>query len=90
MACIKELRAKDTIPLGATIIHAVINPLDRISGAIHVYGGDFFATPRSEWNPKTFEEQPFDVADAMQAFEEANKRFHVREKETDLFSVRVY
>jgi len=86
----KGLQTKDTIPLGATIIHAVTNPLDRITGAIHVYGGDFFATPRSEWNPQTFEEQPFDVADAIRAFEEANKRFHVREKGTDLFSAGVY
>lgn len=86
----KGLQTKDTIPLGATIIHAVINPLDRITGAIHVYGGDFFATPRSEWNPQTFEEQPFDVADAIRAFEDANKRLHVREKGTDLFSDRAY
>ena len=70
----KELNAKETIPLGPTIIHAVTNPLDQITGAIHVYGGDFFATPRSEWNPETFEEHPYDVAHTMQAFEEANER----------------
>ena len=71
----KELNTKDTIPLGATIIHAVTNPLDQITGAIHVYGGDFFATPRSEWDPKTFEEHPYDVEHTMRAFEEANERF---------------
>ena len=70
----KELNAKDTTPLGATIIHAVTNPLDQITGAIHVYGGDFFATPRSEWDPKTFEEHPYDVEHTMRAFEEANER----------------
>jgi predicted metal-dependent enzyme (double-stranded beta helix superfamily) len=70
----KELNAKETIPLGAAIIHAVTNPLDQITGAIHVYGGDFFATPRSEWNPETFEEHPYDVAHTMRAFEEANER----------------
>jgi predicted metal-dependent enzyme (double-stranded beta helix superfamily) len=70
----KELNAKDTVPLGATIIHAVTNPLDQITAAIHVYGGDFFATPRSEWDPKTFKEQPYDVEDTMRAFEEANQR----------------
>lgn len=69
----KELNTRDTIPLGATIIHAVTNPLDQITAAIHVYGGDFFATPRSEWDPKTFEELPYDVEDTMRAFEEANK-----------------
>ena len=70
----KELNAKDTAPLGAAIIHAVTNPLDRITAAIHVYGGDFFAIPRSEWDPKTFAEQPYDVADTMRAFEESNAR----------------
>ena len=69
----KELNAKDTIPLGAAIIHAVTNPLDQINGAIHVYGGDFFATPRSEWDPKTFEEHPYDMEHTMRAFEEANE-----------------
>jgi predicted metal-dependent enzyme (double-stranded beta helix superfamily) len=70
----RELNAKDTVPLGAAIIHAVTNPLDRITAAIHVYGGDFFATPRSEWDPKTFAEQPYDMKDTVRAFEEANKR----------------
>jgi len=69
----KELNAKDTVPLGATIIHAVTNPLDRITGAIHVYGGDFFATPRSEWDPMTFEEHPYDVEHTLRAFEESNR-----------------
>jgi predicted metal-dependent enzyme (double-stranded beta helix superfamily) len=70
----KELNARDTVPLGAAIIHAVTNPLDQITGAIHVYGGDFFATPRSEWDPDTFEERPYDVEQTMRAFEEANAR----------------
>lgn len=70
----KEMNTKDTIPLGETIIHAVTNPLDQITGAIHVYGGDFFATPRSEWDPKTFEEHPYDVEQTMRAFEESNER----------------
>lgn len=70
----KELTTKDVVPLGKSIIHAVTNPLDQITGAIHVYGGDFFATPRSEWDPKTFEEHPYDVEHTMRAFEEANER----------------
>lgn len=70
----KELNVKDTVPLGDSIIHAVTNPLDRITAAIHVYGGDFFAAPRSEWNPQTFEEQSYSVEDTMRAFEESNKR----------------
>jgi predicted metal-dependent enzyme (double-stranded beta helix superfamily) len=70
----KELSAKDTVALGASIIHSVTNPLDRITAAIHVYGGDFFATPRSEWHPETLQEQPYDVRNTMRAFEEANER----------------
>ena len=70
----KELVTGDTIGLGESIIHAVTNPLDRITAAIHVYGGDFFATPRSEWDPATFEEHPYDVEHTMRAFEEANQR----------------
>lgn len=74
----KEMNTRDTIPLGAAIIHAVTNPLDRITGALHVYGGDFFATPRSEWDPRTFEEQPYDLEHTMRAFEEANERLGVK------------
>jgi predicted metal-dependent enzyme (double-stranded beta helix superfamily) len=70
----KELHAKDAVPLGAAIIHSVTNPLDQVTAAIHVYGGDFFATPRSEWDTESFEERQYDVADTMRASEEANER----------------
>ena len=70
----KVLDAKETVPLGPAIIHAVTNPLDRITAAIHVYGGDFFATPRSEWDPESFRELPYDVAATMRAFEASNSR----------------
>lgn len=69
----KLLDTKDTVPLGETIIHAVSNPLDKITSAIHVYGGDFFDTPRSEWDPETFEEHPYDVEHTMRVFEESNR-----------------
>jgi predicted metal-dependent enzyme (double-stranded beta helix superfamily) len=70
----KVMDPKDTAPLGASIIHAVTNPLDKVTGAIHVYGGDFFATPRSEWDPQTFVERPFDMEHTLRAFEESNAR----------------
>ena len=69
----KTLNLKDTLPLGEQVIHAVTNPLDQITAEILVYGGDFFATPRSEWDPRTFEERPFDIEHVRQVFEEANK-----------------
>ena len=70
----KTLDIKESLPLGEAVIHAVTNPLDRITAAIHVYGGDFFAVPRSEWDPQTLEERPFDIEHAKEVFAEANKR----------------
>ena len=70
----KELAARQTIALAPTIIHGVVNPLDSITSAIHVYGGDFFATPRSEWDPQTLTERPYEMAHTLKAFEDANAR----------------
>ena len=50
------------------------NPIARLTGAIHVYGGDFFGAERSEWDPETLEEGRYDVAKTMRMFEEANAR----------------
>jgi predicted metal-dependent enzyme (double-stranded beta helix superfamily) len=52
----------DVMPMGHDIIHSVLNPLDRLTGAIHVYGADFFALDRSEWDVETLTERPFDAA----------------------------
>lgn len=70
----KTLDLKETLPLGEAVIHAVTNPLDRITAAIHVYGGDFFAVPRSEWDPQTLQERPFNIERAKEVFAEANRR----------------
>lgn len=70
----KTLGTGDVAPLGADIIHSVTNPLDKLTGAIHVYGGDFFAEHRSEWEPENLTEQTYDVAKNMALFEEANRR----------------
>jgi hypothetical protein len=37
-------------------------------------GGDFFTVPRSEWDPQTFQERPFDIEHAREVFAEANRR----------------
>jgi predicted metal-dependent enzyme (double-stranded beta helix superfamily) len=68
----KALCEKDAEPLGRNIIHSVTNPIPRLSAAIHVYGGDFFAAERSEWDPETLSEQRYDVAKNMRLFEKAN------------------
>ncbi len=70
----KSLATGDTAPLGRDIIHSVTNPLPRLTAALHVYGGDFFAQPRSEWDPETLTERPYDVTKNMRLFEEANAR----------------
>ncbi len=72
----KALCVRDSAPLGPDIIHSVTNPIPRLTGAIHVYGGDFFdPTHRSEWNPETLLEGPFDPERAVRRFEEANASF---------------
>ena len=76
----KSLGERDAEPLGRDIIHTVTNPLDRLTGAIHVYGGDFFATPRSEWDPDTLVEGSFDVSRTMRQFEQANAAYAVRSR----------
>jgi len=70
----RVLEAKDTVILGKDIIHSVTNPLQEFTGAIHVYGGDFFAVPRVDWDPETMAERPFDPERTKQLFREANER----------------
>jgi predicted metal-dependent enzyme (double-stranded beta helix superfamily) len=68
----RALSVGDAEPLGHNIIHSVTNPIPRLTGAIHVYGGDFFAAERSEWNPETLQEGRYDMAKNMKLFENAN------------------
>lgn len=60
-------------PLGHNIIHSVTNPIPRLTGAIHVYGGDFFAAHRSEWDAETLMEGRYDAERTMRRFDEANE-----------------
>jgi predicted metal-dependent enzyme (double-stranded beta helix superfamily) len=71
----KQLETRDTALLGESVIHTVMNPLRTFTAAIHIYGGDFFGTPRSEWDPETREERPFDVDRARKLFADANERW---------------
>lgn len=70
----KELGIADTVFLGKTVIHSVANPSRQFTGALHVYGGDFFGVPRSEWDPETMRERSWDIETAKRVFEEANAR----------------
>ena len=73
----KQLETGDTEVLGSMVIHAVANPLRVFTAAIHIYGGDFFSTPKSDWDPDTLQERPFDVARARKLFDDANERWRV-------------
>jgi predicted metal-dependent enzyme (double-stranded beta helix superfamily) len=48
------------LPNAADVIHAIRNPLDTPLVVVHAYGGDLFSTPRSNWDPETHKEIPFD------------------------------
>jgi predicted metal-dependent enzyme (double-stranded beta helix superfamily) len=69
----RSLQEKDAVILGADAIHAVANPRRTLTGALHVYGGDFFAIPRSEWDTPEASEQPYSVEHTMRTFADANE-----------------
>lgn len=73
-----SLSETEAFSLPHDAIHSVTNPIERLSAAIHVYGGDFFAVPRSEWDAETLRERPFDLEAARRTFQEANRRFQTR------------
>ncbi len=68
----RSLHPGDICLLGDDVIHSVHNPTTEFAGAIHIYGGDFFTTPRSEWRGTPYEEAPYDVARTLAQFEAAN------------------
>ena len=71
----QSLCERDAAPLGRDIIHSVTNPIARLTGAIHIYGGDFFAAHRSEWDSLTLDEHRLDGETARRRFEQANERY---------------
>ena len=65
-----------TLPVDA--IHSVTNPLQRFTGGIHIYGGDFFATARHQWDPETLTEQDSDGDTIRAMFARENERYEAR------------
>lgn len=78
----KVLFEGDVAALPVDAIHSVTNPLQRFTGGIHIYGGDFFDTTRSQWNPETLTEESSDGAVIREIFELENKRLQ-RNKKTE-------
>lgn len=68
------MRAGDVASLPRDVIHSVANPLERFTGGLHIYGGDFFDTPRSLWDAETLEEEPSDGARVRAIFDRENER----------------
>lgn len=64
--------------LGVNTIHSVTNPTAGFTRAIHVYGGDFFQRPRSEWDPMSLREQAYDIDKNMALFKAENALLEVR------------
>ena len=70
----KVLTTSDVAVLGDDTIHGVTNPRDRLTGAIHVYGGDFANQPRSQWGPGPLEERPYDIVETRQHVRRRQRR----------------
>lgn len=69
----KELTVGDVLVMGDDTIHAVANPLEQFTAAIHVYGGDLIGEERSQWGPGPVEERPYDKDEVDRQFETANR-----------------
>jgi predicted metal-dependent enzyme (double-stranded beta helix superfamily) len=70
----KQLGPGDVGLLGEDAIHAVTNPRDSYTAAIHVYGGDYFGVPRRQWDATTLIERPFDVDAVRDLLDAADRR----------------
>ena len=64
----RALCTGDVTPLGKDIIHSVTNPIPKLTGAIHIYGGDFFEAERSEWDAERLTEHPYDMSKVKALF----------------------
>jgi predicted metal-dependent enzyme (double-stranded beta helix superfamily) len=71
----KDLREGEVVLLGDDTIHAVHNPLGQYTAAVHVYGGDFVNTARSQWDPETLNEEPYDLATVRARFDAAEELY---------------
>ena len=68
------LFAGDVATLNTNAIHSVTNPLQRFTGGLHIYGGDFFETERSQWDPETLTEEPSNGDVIRNIFKKANEQ----------------
>ncbi len=67
----KTMTQRDVIMLGSDVVHSVANPTREWTAALHVYGGEFFKTPRTRWSKDTYEPMVFDAEFVEQTLEAA-------------------
>ena len=74
----KSLGMRDIATLDRDAIHSVLNPIGKMTCALHVYGGNFFQPeqPRSQWDHETLIEQPWNIDKVKSLFQEAEARFN--------------
>ena len=70
----KTLAPRDVIALGDDVVHSVANPTREWTAALHVYGGEYFTTPRTMWNKGTLDPVPLDIEFIRQNLEAAAAR----------------
>ncbi|MEJ1994501.1 MAG: hypothetical protein P8X75_04705 [Limibacillus sp.] len=73
----RALREREVLPLGPEVVHSVMNPVDKLTGAIHVYGGDFYETARKEWDSQALTPHDHSMERTLAVFEEANRRYQL-------------
>ncbi len=67
----KTITQRDVVMLGSDVVHSVANPTREWTAAIHVYGGEFFTTPRTMWSKDTYDPMPLDIDFIKQTLEAA-------------------
>ncbi len=70
----RTLLEKDVVALGPDVVHSVANPTRQWTAALHVYGGDFYSTPRTMWDRHTFAPSPLDTDYIKEQLEAAAAR----------------
>lgn len=65
---------RDVVELPVDVIHSVTDPLPRFTAGLHIYGGDFFATERSQWNAETLAEETTNGEKVRAIFARENER----------------
>ena len=64
----RSISTGEPVAFGADIIHSVVNPIPRATGALHVYGGDLFGTERSEGDPDSLAKRAYDTDKVRRMF----------------------